>query len=289
MGKVKRIALVGASSIGKTTLAHQLVGRLRTHDILAVMSSDSGMPLPFDVQLLDTEWEGYAYKLFKKLADECAIVLRPNVEFMVCDRSAIDIYVWLMLKNVRSDISSRLLTTLTTLSMEWMRGFNQVYFLPVDGVADRNDGFRNQVGDYRDQVDGFFKLHWGDLAREMNLVRVNGTMRERSEFVYHDILSTCFGKDKPKRATEQLRRWIETKYPDFPVFEIRVIGSNSINRFHIATQEDDYDFVVAVDTTPDEARVLNDRLAADNKYLDRVLEAVFDVKVIAKDMLPHEV
>lgn len=288
MGKVKRIALVGASSIGKTTLAHQLVGRLRTHDILAVLSSDSGMPLPFDVQLLDTEWEGYAYKLFKKLADECAIVLRPNVEFMVCDRSAVDLYAWLVLKQ-GSRIGNRLLTILAELTTEWMRGFEAVYFLPVDGIADRDDGFRDRAGDYRQKVDTFFGLHWADLAKEMNLQRVDGTMRERSEFVYHDILSTCFGKDKPKRATEQLRRWIETKYPDFPVFEIRVIGSNSINRFHIATQEDDYDFVVAVDTTPDEARVLNDRLAADNKYLDRVLEAVFDVKVIAKDMLPHEV
>lgn len=281
--KVVKIALVGAESVGKSTLALTLTGRLRTHGVLAALVSETGSSLPFPPAFHDTEWEPWAYHINGKIAAECAAVLRPNVEFVVSDRSPLDHFAYYKVRRPDGPMQREL----GEVAHAWMSTYDAVYYLPAEGTVYNEDGFRASVSHntWRTDVDAAL----GRIVAHLPNVHVvnASTLRMRSEWVYHHVLSWHLGLTRPLRAYAQVAEWF--KQQGVRVVEARPQGSNSLTRFHAASDRDDIDVMLVVDGDALYARQVREMWLAQREHVENVVQATLDILVTPKGMEAHEV
>lgn len=280
---VKLIGLFGSESIGKTSTAYMLTGRLRTHGLLAEVVTDSSAAMPFPPDRFDTHPVAWMYVIMRKIERECEYALRSNVEILVSDRTPLDLLTYFRMKHPESD----LVEAVDRLMKVWMSRYDLLYFFPAKGTEFRFDSFREPTDHSRCVVDGIFHDRLSSLHRWFGtkLRIAGGTYRERAEFVYHDILAELTGDTKPRRVVKQVRD-ILLQEASIAVEEVRMLGSRSVTRSHIASDTDDFDIIVSV---PDNAVEVNDRVQSMKPYLESVCEATLDIKVATKETMPHEV
>lgn len=239
----RRIALIGAESTGKSTLALMLTGRLRTHGVRAALVAESGSSVPFPPSMLDSELDAHAYMITNKMAAESAAALRSNVDFVISDRSPFDHAAYLA---TRFDVGEAD-TALIQAAEAWLDKYEVVYVLRTEGSTYVEDGYRQKAeeNDYRERVDQYIDdVLKRRLHRYCKVVEVRGSFRMRSEYVYHHVLHHFFGKSRPLRAYEQVGEWLRSRGHD--VVEVRPQGSKSLTRFHPASDHDDIDAIVSV-------------------------------------------
>jgi nicotinamide riboside kinase len=282
---VRSIAIVGAESTGKSTLALMLTGRLRTHGVQAVMVAEPGNTLPFPPSMLDTHWPAWLYMVTHKMALESQTALRPNVGFMVSDRSVIDHIAYAEVRGAYGLCAH----TLNQLAWTWMAHYDAVYFLPTEGTEYVEDGFRMPAkdNDFRADVNAWFEARLDSIAKYVpETHRVTGSYRERGEWIYHHVLHTFLGKSRPLRAYEQVRDWLRQR--GWRVLEVRPQGSNSVTRFHPSSDHDDIDAIVVVEGDANYAILVRQDIEAHRTQLENIVQADLDLLVTPAGLEAHE-
>jgi hypothetical protein len=280
------VGLFGSESIGKTSTGYMLTGRLRSHGLLAEFVTDSSAAMPFPPDRFDTHVAAWVYVLTKKIERECEVALRSNVEVIISDRTPLDLLAYAQMKHPASPT----LEALRPLVDYWLSLYDHLYFFPAAGTTFRYDEFREPTDDSRRTIDDGFLARMPSLQKKLGdkLQIASGSYRERAEFVYHDLLYRLTGASKPKRVVEQLKLWLRDNSAGV-VSEVRLLGSRSVTRSHIASDHDDYDLLIVIEGDGFAARVLDENMLASKGYLERMCEASLDFKVVTKETMPHEV
>lgn len=280
---VRLVGFFGSESIGKTSTGYTLTGRLRTHGALAEFVSDSSAAMPFPPDRFDTHEAAWVHVLAKKMEREAEFALRSNVDLIVSDRTPLDLLAYARMKHP----SSALLAAFEPLVLAYMHQYDALYFFPAHGTAFRYDQFREPEATSRESIDDHFHKRLDQISRtyEGHVEVASGSYRERAEFVYHDVLHRLLGQSKPKRVVAQLRSWLSGRGIEA---EVRVLGSRSVTRAHIASDNDDYDILILC-ATRGLAEVVQKHLTESRSYLESMVEATLDMKAVFQGEAPHEV
>ena len=127
-----KVAFIGSHGVGKTTLCYDLAGALKREGVHVDMVKEVARlsPLPINRK---TSLEAQTWILMTQVAEE--IRSAAYHEVVVCDRSAIDNYAYMMLACGRQRPFERFVA-------HWMKGYDLLFKVPISGAASA-DGVRD--------------------------------------------------------------------------------------------------------------------------------------------------
>ena len=136
-----KLAFIGSHGVGKTTLCYGLAARLKARDVsLEVVHEVARQcPLPINEQ---TSVASQSWILHTQVAAE--IVAAERYPVVVCDRSVLDNYVYMMLAAGRQ-------AALDTLVGAWMATYDLLVMVPIideptpDGLRATDPSFQQAV------------------------------------------------------------------------------------------------------------------------------------------------
>ena len=116
-----KIAFIGSHGVGKTTLCYGLAARLKRRDvgIEVVHEVARRCPLPINEE---TSVAAQSWILHTQIAEE--LVAQARYPVVVCDRSVLDNYVYLLLAAGRQEGPERLVE-------HWLRGYDLLVHVPI--------------------------------------------------------------------------------------------------------------------------------------------------------------
>ena len=141
---MKKICLCGSHGVGKTTTAYGIGYRLKQmrYDTDVLYETPRKCPLPINKKgTVDSQ----KWILGKQLKQESLI--DPNIDFAVCDRSIVDIYVYSILTN------RKFAKCLLPLVIEHMKTFDYIFYLPIRDSYFKGDSKRSADKHYQVDVD----------------------------------------------------------------------------------------------------------------------------------------
>jgi nicotinamide riboside kinase len=141
-----KIAFIGSHGVGKTTLCYGLAARLKSSDyaVEVVHEVARRCPLPINEE---TSVDAQSWILHTQIAEEIVAAYRYPV--VICDRSALDNYVYLLLAAQPRPALERLVDA-------WMTSYDLLVHVPVvdepspDGVRSADPSFQRAVEDRLD-------------------------------------------------------------------------------------------------------------------------------------------
>ncbi|GMV04137.1 MAG: hypothetical protein AMXMBFR53_04180 [Gemmatimonadota bacterium] len=138
-----KIAFIGTHGVGKTTLCFDVAARLKRLDLAVELVKEvaRGCPLPIN---RDTTLDAQAWILHTQIAEELAASARYQV--VVCDRSALDNYAYLV-----HQVGRR--AELDALVREWMGTYQALFKVPILH-APSFDGTRDTSATFQSDIDG---------------------------------------------------------------------------------------------------------------------------------------
>lgn len=147
-----KFALAGTSCAGKTTLAHQLIGRLKTYGILADGVTNADRRFSFPRELIETQEIAQNWMINNLIAKEIDLGLHGDTFVMVNDRSVLDFYAYYAYQYPNSELC----IALWTYVQEWLRTYDKIYILeplPYQDDGKRpGDEFRMAVNEVLDNL-----------------------------------------------------------------------------------------------------------------------------------------
>ncbi len=136
-----KVAFIGSHGVGKTTLCYGLAARLKAHDISLEVVHEVARrcPLPINEQtgLISESWI-----LHTQIAEE--LLAQNRYPVVICDRSALDNYVYLLLSAGPQE-------GLGDLVDWWMNSYDLLVEVPIandpssDGVRSDDPAFQRAV------------------------------------------------------------------------------------------------------------------------------------------------
>lgn len=283
LGK-KIIALTGAESTGKSTLAHMLVGRLRTHGVRAALAAEPGSALPFDPKLFDTEPQAHTYAAMKSWTTLFEVACRPNTDVIIADRTPLDFVAYQAVKH-SEHFNTPVHLRLRAMAHEMLRSYDRIYFMPTEATPYDADGYRAALAEnsWRAGVSDHLRSELNGIA----LTPGGINLRERSEWVWQHVLAELLGKHKVRRVYQQVEQWFRER--GWRVLAVRPQGSNSLVRFHPASDNDDFDVTLIVDGDANYAIEVRADFIAHKEQLENIIQGDLDILVTPKGMASHEV
>lgn len=136
-----KLAFIGTHGVGKTTLCFDLASRLKRLDwsVDIVKEVARSCPLPIN---RETTVEAQAWILHTQIAEELAAEAR--YQMVVCDRSVLDNYAYLVYRGGRSAAYDGLVR-------DWMKSYDGLIKVPVvsspafDGTRDLSAAFQQDI------------------------------------------------------------------------------------------------------------------------------------------------
>ncbi|MBK7580311.1 MAG: ATP-binding protein [Myxococcales bacterium] len=147
-GKLK-VAFVGSHGVGKTTLCYGLAARLKARDVVLEVVHEVARRCPLPINE-ETGVASESWILHTQIAEE--VVAAQRYPVVLCDRSALDNYVYLLL-------AAGPQAGLDLLVNYWMKSYDLLVAVPVVEVPSA-DGFRTTDPEFQRAVDA-------RLAREI--------------------------------------------------------------------------------------------------------------------------
>ncbi len=136
-----KVAFIGTHGVGKTTLCFDLAGRLKRLDISVDIVKEVARHCPLPINR-NTTFEAQAWILHTQIAEEIAVASR--YEAVVCDRSVIDNYAYLVHRlGPRAELEPMI--------RHWMHGYDGLFKVPIlgapsfDGTRDLSVGFQREI------------------------------------------------------------------------------------------------------------------------------------------------
>lgn len=126
-----KIAFIGTHGVGKTTLCYGLAARLKARDVVLEVVHEVARRCPLPINE-GTGVGAQSWILHTQIAEE--LVASERYPVVLCDRSALDNYVYLLLARGPQ-------AELETLVTSWMSGYQLLVFVPTSGAL-AADGIR---------------------------------------------------------------------------------------------------------------------------------------------------
>lgn len=143
---MNKFAFIGTSSSGKTTFTYGIVSRLKSYGILADGVFNQDRKFSFDRRLIETEEAAQNWMVTNIISKEIDISLHEDVDVLISDRSAIDLYAYYHYQYPDSDLCK----ALGAYVREWAKTYTKLYYL--EPLAFHDDGIRPS-DDFRMAVD----------------------------------------------------------------------------------------------------------------------------------------
>lgn len=149
-----KVAFVGTHGVGKTTLCFDLAAQLKRLDLGVDLVKEVARRCPLPINE-DTTLDAQAWILHTQIAEE--IEAASQYEVVVCDRSVLDNYAYLVARSGRQP-------DLEPLVRQWVRGYHALFKVPVTG-APAFDGKRAVSLTFQQQIDGIID----DLVQQLGV------------------------------------------------------------------------------------------------------------------------
>jgi nicotinamide riboside kinase len=136
-----KLAFIGSHGVGKTTLCYGLAARLKARDLAVEVVHEVARRCPLPINE-ETSVAAQEWILHTQIAEE--LVAQARYPIVICDRSLLDNYVYLLLAAGRQESLEGLLAS-------WMEGYDLLVHVPVvaqpspDGVRSPDPGFQRAV------------------------------------------------------------------------------------------------------------------------------------------------
>jgi nicotinamide riboside kinase len=150
-----KIAFIGTHGVGKTTLCYGLASRLKRRDVSIEVVHEVARRCPLPINE-ETSVAAQSWILHTQIAEE--LVAQARYPVVVCDRSVLDNYVYLLLAAGRQD-------ALESLMESWIRTYDILVHVPIVEQPSP-DGFRSPDPSFQRAVDERLlrELHDRDLG-----------------------------------------------------------------------------------------------------------------------------
>jgi GTPase SAR1 family protein len=138
-----KIAFIGSHGVGKTTLCYGLAARLKRRDVAVEVVHEVARRCPLPINE-ETSVAAQSWILHSQIAEE--LVAQARYPVVVCDRSVLDNYVYLLLAAGRQEGAEALVRF-------WMQGYDLLVHVPIveqlspDGIRSPDPGFQYAVED----------------------------------------------------------------------------------------------------------------------------------------------
>jgi nicotinamide riboside kinase len=138
-----KIAFIGSHGVGKTTLCYGLAARLKRRDVAVEVVHEVARRCPLPINE-ETSVAAQSWILHSQIAEE--LVAQARYPVVVCDRSVLDNYVYLLLAAGRQDGPEALVRF-------WMQGYDLLVHVPIleqlspDGIRSPDPAFQYAVED----------------------------------------------------------------------------------------------------------------------------------------------
>lgn len=160
-----KVAFVGSHGVGKTTLCYGLAARLKARDVVLEVVHEVARRCPLPINE-ETGIASESWILHTQIAEE--VIASHRYPVVVCDRSALDNYVYLLLAAGPQE-------GLDLLVDYWMRTYDLLIHVPV--VAEpAADGFRTTDPAFQKAIDD--RLAREISSRSLSAVRLDPEHRE---------------------------------------------------------------------------------------------------------------
>ena len=122
---VHKFALIGTSCAGKTSLAHSLVGRLKTYGVLADGIFSQDRKFSFPLSKIESE-AAQNWMIANIIAKEADMQMHEDVELVLSDRSPLDLLAYYA---YQYQGKSALYEAAKGYAIEWCKGYEALYYL----------------------------------------------------------------------------------------------------------------------------------------------------------------
>ncbi len=167
-----KVAFIGSHGTGKTTLCYDLVGALKKQGVNADMVKEVARLSPLPVNR-KTSLDAQTWILMTQVAEEIRSASQHDV--VVCDRSVLDNYAYLMFACGKQKPIERFVEF-------WMKSYDLLFKVPVleaaseDGFRDTDQFFIRSIDQLVDsllfeksiphqRLDGTSRESWADVVR----------------------------------------------------------------------------------------------------------------------------
>ena len=137
-----KLAFIGSHGVGKTTLCYGLAARLKARDFSVEVVHEVARRCPLPINE-DTSVAAQSWILHTQIAEELNAQSRYGV--ILCDRSVLDNYVYLLLASGRQE-------GLEPLVDDWMGTYDLLFHVPILELP-RADGIRATDPSFQSAVD----------------------------------------------------------------------------------------------------------------------------------------
>ena len=141
-GRRLKVAFVGTHGVGKTTLCFDLAAQLKRLDLGVDIVKEVARRCPLPINE-GTTYDAQAWILHTQIAEE--IAASASYEVVICDRSVLDNYAYLVARVGRRPEFDPLVG-------EWVRGYDALFKVPVLD-APSFDGTRAVSRDFQLEID----------------------------------------------------------------------------------------------------------------------------------------
>lgn len=139
-----KIALIGTHGVGKTTTAYgigHILKKLR-YDTEVLYETARKCPLPINKM---GSKDSQLWILSKQLEQESLI--NSKIDFAICDRSVLDIYVYSKMNN------PKFAESLLPFILEHMKTYDFIFYLPIKEGYLKSDNKRSSDAQYQSEID----------------------------------------------------------------------------------------------------------------------------------------
>lgn len=136
-----KVAFIGSHGVGKTTLCYGLAARLKARDVVLEVVHEVARRCPLPINE-ETSVASESWILHTQVAEE--LLAAARYEVVVCDRSALDNYVYLLAAAGRQD-------GLDEFVERWMATYDLLVHVPIldlpapDGMRAVDPGFQHRI------------------------------------------------------------------------------------------------------------------------------------------------
>lgn len=165
-----KIAFIGSHGVGKTTLCYELAAVLKKQrpSVDIVKEAARLCPLPIN---RSTTLAAQSWILHTQIAMEIVSVHQHDI--VICDRSVLDNYAYLVAAKGRHTVLDRLITY-------WMASYDYLFKVPL-GTGLQEDGVRDLDAVFQREIDGIVD----GLLSESSLYPYRLSAASRSRWMNH--------------------------------------------------------------------------------------------------------
>jgi nicotinamide riboside kinase len=138
-----KVAFIGSHGVGKTTLCYGLAARLKARDVSLDLVHEVARRCPLPINQ-ETSVAAQSWILHTQVAEE--LVASSRYPVVICDRSVLDNYVYLLLAAGRQEALEPLLG-------KWLPSYDLLVHIPIvdqpsaDGIRATDPSFQSAVDD----------------------------------------------------------------------------------------------------------------------------------------------